>query len=268
VRFINKLEKKFGRFGIENLIKYIIFGQAIVYILALANVNILETLELNRSAILSGQVFRLVTFIFVPPVTYNAFFVFFALYFYYFIGTLLEKEWGTFKFNMYYFIGSVGAIIVCFATGGSVNNYYLNMSLFLALAMLYPNFQVRLFYILPIKIKYLALIDAVFILMDFFSAPIQGKILIIVLLANFIIFFGPQIVKNMKHLFKAKKSKTVYKSKVASAKNYYHKCHVCGRTELDDPNLEFRYCSKCEGNYEYCTDHLLNHEHIKKTDPK
>ncbi|MEN8906773.1 MAG: rhomboid family intramembrane serine protease, partial [Clostridiales bacterium] len=227
------------------------------------NDQLYSELVLQRNLVLEyRQVWRLITFIFIPP-NFSPIFALFALALYYFIGSSLENEWGTFKFNLYYFIGVIGTALSAFLSSGIVDSKYIYLSLFLAFAYLYPDFQIRLFLILPIKMKYLAWLDVVFLAFSFFGGNLTTKISISVSLINFLLFFGMDIFRFLTNRGSSKYRKMVYTSQTAKNKPF-HKCHVCGITEEDDYNAEFRFCGSCEGNYEYCMKHLKSHEHIKK----
>lgn len=258
--WLDKLERKFGRFAIRGLMKYIIGLNAIVFFLLRVEPQFLFSLALIPEYVLQGQVWRLFTYLFIPP-SDSVIFIIFALYFYYMIGSTLEQEWGTFKFNAYYLIGMVGTTASVFLTGGVGTALYLNLSLFLAFAYIYPNFQMLLFFFFPIKIKYLAYLDAAFIVYAIITENMAGKIAAVVSILNFLLFFGKDIVLNLKRGRKNYQRKRAYV--VEFPKEYIvHRCEVCGRTEKDDKNLEFRYCVDCEGDHEYCMEHLYNHEHV------
>jgi hypothetical protein len=242
---------------------YIVIANAIVYVFASADPSIVFKFYLIPSFVMKGEVWRLITFVMIPPPT-SIIFIFFVLYFYYMIGVTLEHEWGSFKFNLYYFIGMIGTIIASFVTGEIMFGYYINLSLFFAFARLFPDFELLIFFVLPVKIKYLSWISWAFIVIRIVFDPFPGKIAAIVAVINFFIFFGKEIVVNRKQTTKSYYRKREYTAKIKPKKDHFHKCEVCGRTEEDDSNLEFRYCSKCDGFHEYCSDHLFNHEHIKK----
>lgn len=282
MKWMNKLERKLGKYAIPNLMFYVVILYVAGFVLSLFDSTFYYYyLSLDAPAILQGQVWRLVTFLIQPPPA-NTLFMFFALYLYYMIGRQLEFAWGTFKFNLYFFMGVlfniVATFLMYFVFGLQLwmGTYYLNTALFLSYASLYPNQQFYLFFIIPIKVKWLAWIEVAgfgyAIISAFASHPLVGvatAIEIFVALLNFIIFF--MATKNTRRFSpKEIRRKQVYRREVQAGKqeNQYtngarHRCTVCGRTELDDENLEFRYCSKCNGNYEYCQDHLFTHEHIK-----
>ena len=186
------------------------------------------------------------------------------------IGSVLERTWGSFRFNVYYFTGVIGTVlasIIIYLITGHVyymDTSYINNSLFLAFAFEYPNMEVLFMMILPIKMKILGYISIALYVYNFLAGGFGAKIAIAVSLLNFLLYFS-SIVKRKGYTPKQMHRKMAYKKAVQKSEEQHthHKCAVCGRTEEDDPNLEFRYCSKCNGNYEYCQDHLFTHEHIK-----
>ncbi len=191
-RWLDRLQRKFGRYAIRNLMTIIVAGMAIVYALDTIAYPVLRFrassyLAFDLRAILRGQIWRLVSFIFIPPNS-SLLFIIFSLYFYWMIGTGLERQWGAFKFNAYYICGMIGTIIAGCITGHATN-YYLNMSLFLAFAMIYPNYQMILFFFLPVRMKHLAAIDLIALVIMFLFDGFSGKLALIAAIANFILFF-------------------------------------------------------------------------------
>ncbi len=194
-------------------------------------------------------------------------------YFYYRIGLTLEHAWGSFKFNIYYLLGVVITVIASFLLHAvgiivSVSSAYLNATLFLAFATLYPNYEIRLYMILPIKMKYLAYLTAGYYVLMLVMGSLSAKIMILAGVSNYLIFFGRDLFTSRHRKVQNLSRKQRYVKASRNNKPHSHKCTVCGRTELDDPSLEFRYCSKCDGYHEYCSDHLLDHEHISKSAKK
>lgn len=284
MNFLTKLERKFGKYAINNLMLYIIMGQATVLLVQILTGSsyLLNWISFNPIAIIHGQIWRIFTFVFIPNVFSPIWFLF-AAFLYYSIGNALEYQWGTFKFNLYYLLGMifniVGLIIIQLIFGisetssiwiglSSQMTFYLNLSLFLAYAVLFPDVQFLLYMIIPVKVKYLAAFDVAFLIYQFLEGGLANKILIIVSLINFFIFFGPTLFnkrsrttatqRNFKSTHKKPQVKKGPPIQVA-----FHKCTVCGKTELTDPDMEFRYCSKCKGAHEYCMEHLHNHQHIE-----
>ncbi len=189
---LDKLDRKFGRYALKNLMTIIVIGTAIVWFLdtlvySRSGVSILSWLYFNKAAILSGEVWRIVTFVFVPE-TYNPFMFILSLYFYWLIGTALENTWGSFKFDLFYLVGLIGAIVSGFITGYATVDY-LHLSLFLAFALLYPDYRLLLFYFLPIKVKWLALIDLVGLVLLFIFSSWAERIVLLVALFNVALFF-------------------------------------------------------------------------------
>lgn len=201
LRWLNQLERRFGKFSIPNLMSIIVFGMAIVFAVDLFidpsyEFNLSSILYFDRNAILAGQVWRLLTFVFIPP-SNSPIFILFALYFYWMIGTGLERQWGSFRFNIFYLLGILFNIISGCITGYATNDY-LNMTLFFAFAMLFPNFQVLLFYFIPVKIKWLAIIDAVLLGVSLIFNTWSGRLAILCSILNFLVFFGPEMFYRFK----------------------------------------------------------------------
>ena len=190
------LERRLRRYAISNLMKYIVIMQGVVYLLLLAwptvGYNLYTLMTLTRAGLMRGEIWRLVTFIFLPPSS-SPLFIIFALYFYYMIGMALEARWGTVKFNLYYLIGMLAAIIACLITGAA-GNTFLNLSLFFAFAALFPEEQVLLFMIFPIKMKYLAALDAALYTWQFIVGTTSTRVTIVLCLANVFLFLGGDIL--------------------------------------------------------------------------
>lgn len=262
MKWLDKLERKYSKYSIRGLMTYIVGISGFVFLLNMLDTTgtYIEKLMLIPALVMRGQIWRLITYIFIPPKA-SVLFIIFALYLYYMIGTALEQEWGSFRFNMYYFIGMIGTTIAAFVTGGAVTSTYLNLSLFLAFAKLYPDYEILLFLVLPVKMKYLAWFNWILIgYTVLFNPLISLKVAAVVSLLNYFVFFGKDI------LTRSKRTRTVYNNRRRFQDNIpiktnFHRCEICGITETDNPNMEFRYCSTCKGLHEYCMDHLRNHEH-------
>ncbi len=198
LKSLYRLEYKYGKYAINNLMLIITLGQLVVFIIDLffPDWGIISWMSLSRSALFAGQVWRLVTFLLIPPQT-GVLWILLSLYFYYMIGGALENEWGAFMFNIYYLIGVLGTIVAALIAGGATN-YYLNMSLFFAFAILFPNFEVLLLFIIPIKIKYLAILDALLFLYSFVMGTWSTRASIIAAFINLIIFFGGSVWQKFK----------------------------------------------------------------------
>lgn len=284
MNFLNKMESKIGKYAIPNLMIYLIAAYCIGFVIYTVNPNFMLMLTLSPYHILHGQVWRLITWILMPTDT-RVFSLLIMALLYYQLGSALERSWGTFRFNVYIFGGMLFTVIGAFilygiyaaAGTGSLETIslissltfttnYINLTIFLAFAVMYPEMQILLFFIIPVKMKWMAVVYAVLIAINLILTSWGGRIAIIMSILNFLIFFlstrnyrrvSPKEI-HRKQVFKAQMREPRRGSMVTK-----HKCAVCGRTELDDPNLEFRFCSKCDGNYEYCQDHLFTHQHIK-----
>ena len=280
-RAIDRFCHNHRRFGIPGLMRYIVFISAAVFLLSLMDSQ--GTLRLfmffSPNHILSGEIWRLVTWVFFPVNT-NPLFTAITLYFYYFIGTTLEREWGTPKFNIYYIFGVIINIIYGFIAFFVFNTFfllsimYLNLSLFFAFAVLFPEHTVRLFLVIPIKIKWLALVNAAFFIWSVISELMFGNFgmafLPLIAILNFILICGEDMLSRLRPLraqgktqFSNFKKQATKAKRDVDSKPYRHKCEVCGRTDIEYPDLEFRYCSRCEGFHCFCIDHINNHVHFQ-----
>lgn len=266
---IDRFCYKHPRFGIPNLMLGIVICNVIVYVLDMVSRGTLSPLlYFSRYYILQGQVWRLVTFIFVPD-SQGIFWFLLSMYFYWFIGSNLEREWGAGKFTIYYGTGVV-LTILCGLCTGLASMSYVNLSLFLAFATLFPNLRFLVFFIIPVKAKWLAWLDGALLAISFISslATFQwwSAILIVVSLLNYLIFFWSDLMYYVRRQRRSTSRPAMDFKRATQAKKehkgYIHKCAVCGRTDTDYPDLEFRYCSKCKGYYCYCMDHINNHVHI------
>lgn len=284
MNFLNKMERKIGKYAIPNLMIYLIAAYCIGFVIYTVNPNFMLMLTLSPYHILHGQVWRLITWILMPTDT-RVFSLLIMALLYYQLGSALERSWGTFRFNVYIFGGMLFTVIGAFilygiyaaAGTGSLETIslissltfttnYINLTIFLAFAVMYPEMQILLFFIIPVKMKWMAVVYAVLIAINLILTSWGGRIAIIMSILNFLIFFLS--TRNYRRVsLKEIHRKQVFKAQMQEPRRgsmvTKHKCAVCGRTELDDPNLEFRFCSKCDGNYEYCQDHLFTHQHIK-----
>lgn len=293
--YMSKFEKKFGKYAISNLTAILIMCYVAGYIIQFINEDLLLLLTLNPYKILRGQIWRLVTWIIVPPSSLGIFTIL-MLFFYYSIGNALERTWGVYRYNVYIFSGilftiiaSFVAMFICnvmygdlfatteveelvFTTGSTLfSTYYVNMSIMLAFAATFPNAEVLLMYIVPVKMKWMGLIYAGYLLLDFTQGvdnpvyDIFKRCAIAASVVTFVVFWLTS--RNSLHMSPAQvKRRAKFHKEVrhtVTPKMSGHKCAICGQTNEDNENLEFRYCSKCNGNYEYCQNHLFTHEHVK-----
>jgi hypothetical protein len=272
-KWIELFCRKHPYFGIPNLMKYITIANAVLWLLNAVNSRILPYMVFSPYWILRGQVWRLISFVFIPPST--GILAFIAFYFYYFLGSTLEQQWGTARFNLYFFSGVVLTILFGFLiywiTGVSVSltAYYLFLSMFFSFAVLFPDMQVLLFFVIPVKMKWLAILDALFFLYGIFTTPFPANLVPVVAILNFFLFCGEDLLA-MLGVYK-KSANTISFQRAAreirrkqAASLYHHKCAVCGKTDTDYPDLEFRYCSKCAGYHCFCQEHINSHIHFKE----
>ena len=292
---LDKLERKFGRYAINNLIVYVLAAYLIGYLLELGQtitgINFIGFLTLSPSAVLRGQIWRLVTWVLVPPPTQILWLLIMVLC-YYQMGMTLERMWGAFRFNVFIFGGMIFTVIGVFiayffefiihdtlmayimssAEPFMVSTYYIVFSLFLAMAMCAPDMQVLMYFIIPIKMKWAAIFFAVLTIYDMFKYLSSGFFIIAatilmsfinVLVFNKLLKRGPSRTQ-IRRQQAFKRGMTPPPSKMRDGSPIArHKCAVCGCTDVSHPQMEFRYCSKCNGNYEYCSEHLFTHVHIK-----
>ena len=275
MKFFRKMEQKYGKYAVSNLMYYIVILYGMGLVLYLFNpMAYWAYLSLDMEAIFHGQVWRLVTFLIYPPALGNwvlsdIFFGVIALFMYHSLGLTLERVWGAFRFNVFFLMGVMGQILaalvgyVVFHQNYYITTGFLNFSIFLAFAICFPDVQFLLFMVIPIKAKWLAIAETAVYAYSFFRGSASTRCEIALSLLNVILFvamtrdyqrYSPKEIKR-KRDFKAK-------MKVMPKGRTIHKCAVCGRTETDDPNLDFRYCSKCVGGLEYCQDHLYTHQHV------
>lgn len=292
MKLIDTLEKKLGRFAIPHLMRIVIIGYVIGEVLLIAGYG--PYMPLKMDAILQGQVWRLLTWLLIPP---SGSLIFFAIicYFYYMIGETLESLWGSFRFNFYFVTGVllqlIAAVVVYFVFGASLNitTSYLNLSLFMAMAAEVPNAEMLLFFIIPVKMKWLAYIDAAIfaltIVFGFLSltplisartiytlyqlgitATPETAAVALIAMGNFLIYFffykrKPARMSSVQKNFR--KQQNMAKQENRQARRG-HVCAVCERTSETNPELEFRFCSKCTGGLEYCQDHIYTHVHVSE----
>ncbi len=331
---IDKLEKKFGKFAIPNLTLALIIGYALGYIIQLVDkfrgTDFLSFLYLDPWKIAHGQVWRVITWLIVPPTESNIIFVLLMMWCCLSIGMVLEKTWGTFRFNLYIFGGIFFTILSSFAlllymylatknTGGwdvlisaeqngytlfaagetfsfnpwpAFSTYYINVSIYLGFAMTYPNNTVRFMFLIPMKMKWLGIIDLVYMVYLLIFGGVYTRFAVVAALLNILIFYLVNIKRfSFKNAARKAKFNRAYHEGERRAENRRtgewqntadyrrassaessgprmrpsgaarHKCSICGQTEVTNPTLEFRYCSKCRGNFEYCQEHLFTHTH-------
>lgn len=294
MKSVSNFEKKFGKYAIKNLSLMLIMCYACGYLFQWIHPDFLSYLYLNPyDIIFRGQIWRLFTWIVVPPSGFD-FFTLLMLYFYYSIGTTLERTWGAYRYNVYLFSGALFTILGAFLLMGysmifqgdvvayygaeyyftvlstMFSTYYVNMSIFLAFAATFPNMQILLFFFIPIKVKIMGIIYGALLVYEFIVGYGSGhplttanRFVIGASLLNFVVFFLTSRGKIHMSPGQVKRSHDFKKDMKQAAKAARHKCAVCGRTDETNPELQFRFCSKCAGNFEYCEEHIFTHTHVK-----
>lgn len=268
--YIDRFCRKHPNFGIPHLMKYVAIANVAFWLLGAVNPVLMSYLSFDPGLVLRGQIWRVITFALYPPST--GLLAFIAVYFYYWIGTTLEQYWGTPKFTIYFFSGILLTLLygflIHFLTKLPVrlNAEYVYLSMFFSFAAMFPDMQVLLFFVIPIKMKWLALVNAAFFLVSILTTSFPENLLPVVAVLNFFVFCGGELLRSLPR----RQTAGTVNFRRASArirreqrnKLYTHKCAVCGRTDTDYPELEFRYCSRCAGYHCFCQDHINNHIHF------
>lgn len=320
-KFLNSMEKKFGKYAIKRLPYIMILIYAVGYIMFKLNPAVIYSLSLDPYAVIHGhEYWRLVTWILVPPEDENLFFVLIMLYFYYSIATTLEYTWGSFYLNLYVLSGLLWTMLGAFGLyiylensifsqplanilydkaatyrgfSREISTYYMNISILLAYAATYANETILLFFVLPIKMGVLGIIYFIYFAVMIYDSWPYGGFIIGAALVNFLVFFV--CTRGIRKLRKKLTIADILRQRMAKAqgRNYggstggssgstsssqssrpqmkykssaiaKHKCAICGRTSESNPELSFRFCSKCEGNFEYCEEHIFTHKHVTR----
>ncbi|HMP04837.1 MAG TPA: hypothetical protein PJ982_00675 [Lacipirellulaceae bacterium] len=285
---VARLERRFGRFAIPNLTLVLIAGQALLYIASFLPQGIaLDRIALIPPRVMQGEVWRLATFLFAPPATRVVIFALIYFSLLHLFGTSLEQYWGAFRYNLFLLTGYVANVAAAFLgsammgafspdlpdglrdlAGVAATNAFLYSSIFLAFARVYPDYVLHLFFVLPIRIKWLALVQAIGLGYLFLRSATAGDwmsaLLIVATVANYLLFFGPDHIRQWRHGARRRSFQTKAARATASAR---HVCRVCGLSSEDAPRTLFRYCSKCDGQACYCPEHIRDHEHVPAETP-
>lgn len=257
---LNRLERKLGRYAIHDLTLYLVGGQGVALLLGLGMPAFLLAMQLVPAAVLAGQWWRLLSFLFTPPST-NPIFAAFALYLLWFMGGALEARWGAFRYNAYVLIGYSMTVATAFAFPYSAaSNGYIIGSIFLAFAYLFPDFEIYLFFILPVRVKWLALVTWGLYAYAFATGGWAARLLILAAVTNFLLFFGRDLFLSVRYGHRRMRRRN---TAAVERDKPLHVCAVCGITDKSDRTMDFRYCTKCEPPLAYCTVHLDSHEHVR-----
>jgi membrane associated rhomboid family serine protease len=254
---LDRLERRFGFLGIPGLTRILVGFNVLVFLLIWMNPHFRSVLELDPARIRQGEVWRLITYIFLPAVTstqgFGLLWLVFALWFLWFIGEGLERAWGSFRLTLYFIVGMIGTTAAAFFFGANFSNVMLIASLFYAFAWFYPDEVIYVFLILPMKIKWVAWASAAFLLFGFVVGSNAYRMSLIAAFSNFLIFFGPAFIQKMRQRGEVSVRRERFESSQRSESEPLHKCAVCGATELSDPTLDFRVS---RDGQEYCIAHL------------
>ena len=255
---LDGLERRFRWITIPKLTLYLVIGQCFFFVVGLSQPDVLEQLELLPKRVTEGQWWRLLLFMFMPSVSpggsLNVVFMFFAMYLLWLMGGALESEWGSFRYTVFILIGYAATLGAAWIDPlGRATNGYILTSIFLAFAVLHPDFVIYLFFILPVKIRWLALATWIFLGIQTVQGSWQERGLILVSVANFLLFFWPLILGKVRGGHRRIRAQRVASQAAAEP---FHQCVTCGRTERTDSRLEFRYAQMSEGVRCYCMDHL------------
>lgn len=269
---IDRFCARHPNFGIPSLMKFLVIGQIVVYVLDLFSGGMASLLMLfDSTAILRGQVWRLFTFVLLPGQS-NPFSLLLSCYFHFWIASMLEREWGSARFSLFYLSGTVLTVLGGLVMG-STTIYYVNLSIFLILAIYYGEMQALFLFVVPLKMKWLAWLDLFFIAVDAIPAfRVYGWRYLFVLLPAFVNLFlftwgfwrSRLAILQRQRDPKVIQFRQVQQQARRPTGSFRHKCAVCGITDQDDPNMEFRYCSKCDGYHCYCIHHINSHIHIRE----
>lgn len=261
MKAIDYLDKKIGRFAIPNLTIYLIAGQSFFYLMYMTGKLERSATYLSADLLMSGEWWRLFTLPFDPP-RQTLIFTLFAWYFFYMMGSTLEEHWGTFRYNAYLLLGCIITVAASFLVPGyPVSNAFLAGSIFLAFATLFPEYQILVFFVLPVRMKWLALITWLGYAYQFVFGDWATRIMVFAAIANYMIFFARDIFLNLRYgrrQFVKKAAQSVRRDEGPS-----HSCTTCGITDKSHPDMDFRYCPQCNGQHGYCKEHIFSHEHIK-----
>ena len=275
MRWVDRFCYRHPRFGIPNLMIYIVIGNVAIWLFGIVDTTgtLHSLLAFSPADILRGQIWRLVTFALIP--NSGGFLALIAFYFYYFIGSTIEREWGSGKFTIYVLTGMLLTVVYGFVLyfvfhiNAYISAEYIYLSMFFTFATLYPDMMVLLFFIIPIKMKWLGIVDALFFLFEIISLPFPLNLLPAVAVLNYLLFCGGWLFDYVRPArVRQRRKSTQFRNEMHRIRYeernrpYTRKCSVCGRTDTDYPDLEFRYCSRCEGYHCFCMDHIDNHVHF------
>jgi hypothetical protein len=267
MKLLDRLQRRLGRFAVPHVTEGLIAGQVVFYALSVAEqggvagLQVLDKLAFVPSRVLAGELWRPFSFVFEPPLS-NPVFAFFFWYLFYLMGTTLEHTWGTFRYNVFLLVGYVATVGAAFLVPEApASILFLEGSVFLAFAYLYPDFRLYVMFVLPVRIKWLALLTWISYFLVILSGNLMAIVMMFASVANFFVFFGRDILRRARSGHRLMQDQA---SRVAARTKPRHRCAICGITNLTHPDMDFRYCSKCAGSPCYCEEHLHNHQHVER----
>ncbi|TWU60580.1 hypothetical protein Poly51_08580 [Rubripirellula tenax] len=261
MNLLDRIDRIVRPITIPNLTALLVGCQFVFWIFSLVDPTMIERGTLIWDKVIEGEVWRLGTFLLVAP-TSSPIFAIFYFYIFYMMGTALEQQWGNVRYCSFMYVGLILTLIAAgIAHDQSVTGFFLEATVFLAFATYNPNFEFLLFFVLPVKIKYLAWLQAAWYVLTFLAAPLAGKMLVLASVGNYLLFFGRGLFGRGVSL---QRKMAWNKKQVKQSKTPRHVCHVCGIDSTTDPSADFRYCSQCDGHFAYCQDHLRDHPHVNK----
>lgn len=264
MKFLDRLDRIVRPIAIPNLTVIIIIGQVMMTIVGGANNQMLGRAALVWSNVLQGEVWRLITFLFLPP-PMHPIWLFFFLYIFYIFGTALEHYWGYVRYNTFLWLGAVLTIAAAGVTPDQpVSGAFLEGTVFLAFATYNPYFELRLFFILPIQIRWLAYLQGIGYAFAMLAGDMATRLTVLASVGNYLIFFAPALFARVRN---ARRKMEWNARQYTPSRSARHTCTTCGIDSNTHPNMDFRYCSKCDGQHAYCEDHLRNHEHVVESQP-
>jgi len=261
---LNKLDRKYNHFCLHNISTHIIALQVITFILNQFGHIAHEDLILNGSLVLNGEIWRLITFIAIPP-SYNVFWAFISWNLFYMFGSTLEWHWSTFKYNVYLFVGFFATSLasLLFPHLFFDSSLFMMTSVMFAFSIFKPDYELRIMLLLPVKIKIISLISAVILILNFFSGDTDTKVMILAGMINFILFFWRDLYKIV---LREKRKQSFVKKEKQATNSVFHTCNECGITDKSHPNISFRYCSKCGKGF--CEKHISDHSCVSNGNDK
>lgn len=255
---LDRLESRFGRYALRHIPLGLIFGQILIWLMTRMQPELVEAVPLVGALVLAGEWWRVITFMFFPA-TFNPLFLAIALWFFYFVSTSLENTWGVFKFNVFLLVGWASTVAVSLIFPGALmSNAFIGTSIFLAFALLYPEFVIMIWFVLPMKMRWLGWITWAGLAIAFVTGDWADRVIVLATLVNLFLFFGPRL---WRRAYDAGRG-AAWKAKVQQAGTIAHKCIACGRTDQSHPELGFSYCSRCAGAPCYCEEHVRDHVHL------